>query len=262
MFELMPASETIVVIFLVFLLAGTVKGIVGLGLPTICLGLLTVTLDLSSAMILLLVPSLTTNLWQALVGGNFIKLIRRLWSFFLFASIFIILGALFATNFPTDTLSILLGALLVLYGTSSLLGLQLNLSKQKQRWCGPVFGAINGIFTGMAGSFVVPGVLYLQAIGLRRDALVQAMGILFCLSTLGLGISIWAISIESPGKKNETLYGTELIILSCVALIPTMVGMIIGQKIRTHLSESLFRRFLFMALLILGLYIIAKTIIA
>ncbi len=32
---------------------------------------------------------------------------------------------------------------------------------------------------GMTGSFVVPGVPYLQALALPRDALIQAMGILF-----------------------------------------------------------------------------------
>ena len=53
-----------------FLIAGTVKGVIGLGLPTVSLALLTVALGLPEAMNLLLVPSFVTNLCQAMVGGH------------------------------------------------------------------------------------------------------------------------------------------------------------------------------------------------
>ena len=51
-------------------------------------------------------------------------------------------------------------------------------------------GATNGVLTGMTGSYVVPGVLYLQALGMPRDTFVQAMGVLFTVSTLALGASL------------------------------------------------------------------------
>jgi hypothetical protein len=61
---------TVIVVSGAFLIAGAVKGVIGLGLPTVSLGLLTVALDLQTAMALLVVPSLVTNLWQSVVGGN------------------------------------------------------------------------------------------------------------------------------------------------------------------------------------------------
>ncbi|MDP6830567.1 MAG: sulfite exporter TauE/SafE family protein, partial [Alphaproteobacteria bacterium] len=60
-----------------FLIAGGVKGVIGLGLPTVSLALLSVLFDLPSAMALLLVPSFITNLWQGVVGGNGTAIIRR-----------------------------------------------------------------------------------------------------------------------------------------------------------------------------------------
>ena len=60
-----------------FLLAGFVKGVVGLGLPTISLALLTVLLDLPTAMALLVVPAFSTNLWQGFIGGHLALLSRR-----------------------------------------------------------------------------------------------------------------------------------------------------------------------------------------
>ncbi|MEM6623442.1 MAG: hypothetical protein AAF674_14530 [Pseudomonadota bacterium] len=77
-----------------FLLAGTVKGVIGLGLPTISLAILTATLDLKTAMALMLVPSAVTNLWQGAVGGQAVALLRANWAFFATATAAVGLGGL------------------------------------------------------------------------------------------------------------------------------------------------------------------------
>src|SRR3954471_6911407 len=70
-------TNVIVVVASTFLLAGMVKGVIGLGLPAVALGVLTFAFDLRSAMSLLLVPSFVTNLWQASVGGHGKALLLR-----------------------------------------------------------------------------------------------------------------------------------------------------------------------------------------
>ena len=62
-----------------FLLAGFVKGVIGLGLPTVSIGLLGLLMVPAQAAAILVVPSLVTNIWQAVVGGGLIALARRLW---------------------------------------------------------------------------------------------------------------------------------------------------------------------------------------
>ena len=78
---------TVIVVGGAFLIAGAVKGVIGLGLPTVSLGLLTVALDLQTAMALLLVPSFVTNLWQSVVGGKAKLILHRLWPFLLMATV-------------------------------------------------------------------------------------------------------------------------------------------------------------------------------
>jgi uncharacterized membrane protein YfcA len=209
-----------------FLLAGTVKGVIGLGLPTISLALLTVAVGLPNAMALLLVPSFVTNLWQAAVGGNGAIILRRLWPFLLMATATVWFGATALTRVDLSLLSALLGLL------------------------GPLLGTANGILTGMTGSFVVPGVLFLQAIGLSRDMLIQAMGMLFTVSTLALAVAL----------QRNSLLTVELGGLSAMALLPAISGMVAGQRLRQNLSEPLFRRVFFVALLLLGAYIIASAL--
>ncbi|MDH3692943.1 MAG: sulfite exporter TauE/SafE family protein [Gammaproteobacteria bacterium] len=241
---------TISIVVITFLLAGTVKGVIGLGLPTVSLALLTVFVDLPNAMALLLIPSLVTNIWQAAMGGNGKDILQRLWLFFLMATITVWFGATALTRIDLALLSALLGVLLVVYATVSLAGYRFTISKAQESWTGPMAGTVNGVLTGMTGSFVVPGVMYLQSIGLSRDVLVQAMGILFTLSTLAL-----AIALQGNG-----LLTIELGKVSAAAIIPAFAGMILGQRFRRKLSEQLYKRIFFIALLLLGSYIIVSAL--
>jgi uncharacterized membrane protein YfcA len=230
-----------------FLLAGSVKGVVGLGLPTISLAILTVVLDLASAMALLLIPSFVTNFLQGATGGHGRMLLRRLWPFLLLATIMVGLSGLALGYLDHTQLRRLLGLLIIIYAGISLFGWRPSISTTNERWLGPVMGVLNGIFTGMTGSFVVPGVLYLNAIGLPRDALVQAMGILFALATLALAVMLGA----------QGMLTLDLGLGSLVGLPPALIGMAAGQRLRKRLSEALFRKVLFWALLAMGLYIVA-----
>lgn len=239
-------------IFVVFLLAGTVKGVIGLGLPTVSLALLTVAMDLTSAMALMLIPSFVTNLWQACSGGQGRDLLHRFWLFFLWAGGTVWIGATALSRIDLAWLSALLGIVLCAYATLSLTGFRLRIPQPREGAAGAGFGLINGVLTGMTGSFVVPGVLYLQATGLSRDQLVQAMGILFTLSTLALAVAL----------QGQSLLSKELGMTSVIGLVPALIGMVLGQKLRTHLSEDRFRKIFFLSLLTLGLYIVVGSILS
>jgi len=159
-----------------------------------------------------------------------------------------LLGVEILAGADADLLARLLGLLLAAYAVLGLTTPKLSLPSSCEGWAGPVAGAVNGVLTGLTGSFAVPGVPYLQALGLGRDALVQMMGILFTVSTLALGIAL-------GGKR---LLALEELSLSAAAVIPAAFGMVIGQKIRGLLSEAAFRKTLFRALLLLGLYIMFR----
>lgn len=242
---------SIIAIVATFLLAGTVKGVIGLGLPSVSMGLLVVLFDIPTAMALLIVPSLVTNVWQSVIGGNGKAVLVRLWPFLLMASATAWIGAMALSRVDLMWLSMLLGVLLISYATISLIGLRVEIRPEKEIWAGPVFGAVNGVLTGMTGSFGVPGILYLQAIGLSPDRLVQAMGMLFTVSTLSLALAL----------QNNQFLSLNLGLASCAALLPAIIGMIAGQRIRKRLPDARFRSIFFIGLLALGSYIIASTIL-
>jgi uncharacterized membrane protein YfcA len=166
------------------------------------------------------------------------------------ATITVWLGATALTRVDLSLLSALLGALLMCYAVVSLAGVRLNIAPRNEVWMGPVIGTANGVLTGMTGSFVVPGVMFLQAIGLPRDMLIQAMGMLFTVSTVALGLALHGNALLSVNHS----------LVSLAAVVPAIAGMVLGQRIRKRLSEVLFRRVFFVALLVLGLYIMASAL--
>lgn len=243
----MSDPAILLVIGATFLVAGAVKGVIGLGLPTVSLGLLAVALDLPTAMALLIVPSFVTNLYQACAGGGIGRILRRIWPFLLMATGTVWIGAAALTRVDTQLLTALLGLLLVAYGTINLAGVRPAIAAQSETWAGPVFGLANGVLTGMTGSFVVPGVMFLQAIGLPRDDLVKAMGMLFTTSTVALAVAL----------GTNALLSIELCLVSVLAVAPALIGMAAGTILRRRLSETQFRRIFFIAIVLLGLYILA-----
>ncbi len=245
----MWTAEFIAIVCATFLFAGWVKGVVGLGLPTIALALLAATVGLREAIALMLVPALVTNVWQGLAGGALAPLLRRLWPLLLAACLGTWFGVGVLAQADTVLLTGVLGVMICAYAGISLAA---PLIPPPGHWEGvlsPTVGAIGGIVTGLTGSFI-PGILYLQALGLSRDHLVQAMGIAFTVLTVALAGAL----------TRREMMTADLWLMSAVAVAPAALGMVLGQAVRRRLSEAVFRRVFFSALLLLGAYLASRAI--
>jgi uncharacterized membrane protein YfcA len=237
----------------VFVLAGLVKGVIGLGLPTISMGLLALLMPPAEAAALLIVPSLVTNVWQMLAGPGLVPLWRRLWPTMLGVCAGTWAGAGLMTG--TDGLGhgqlgmALLGLALAAYALTGLTSLRLTLGAAAEPWLGLPVGAITGLITAATGVFVIPAVPYLQAIGLEKDGLVQALGLSFTVSTLAL-----AANLAAAGTLNLSLALPSIGTLAMAA-----AGMWLGQELRTRISPAAFRVWFFAGLLVLGIYLLARA---
>ncbi len=247
----MGDPELIAIAAAAFLAAGFTKGVIGMGLPTVSLALLVLVVGLKEAMALMLVPSIVTNIWQALAGGHFAAMIKRLWPLLLAAVPAIFLGAGVLARADALLVSAIFGVLLALYAAQALTRATIPQPGRHERWMSPLTGAATGIMTGLTGSFVMPAVPYMQALGLKRDELVQAMGISFTLSSGVLALAL----------AGQALLPAELGLLSAAALVPSAIGMVLGQWVRKRLSEERFRQVLFVALLLLGVWLTLRPLV-
>lgn len=245
----MPDLNTLALVAAIFLLAGAVKGVVGVGLPTVAAGLMTAAVGLHEAVQLVIVPAFLTNVWQGAFGGQFTALCRRLWPLLLMSCIGTWFGAAILVAIDARLLSGSLGALLAVYSLYSLMTPQIPPPGRWEKLLGPVIGFLAGMASGAVASFVMPGGVYLQALGLTRDGLVQAMGIAFTVVTAAQAVSLSGHGVLTP----------EMTMASTLMLAPAAAGMIGGQMIRRRLPAETFRKVFFVGLMILGLYLAARV---
>lgn len=232
-----------------FTLAGFVKGVIGLGLPTIAMGLLGSLMPPAEAAALLVIPSVVTNILQMTGGPGLGALLRRLWPMLagVVAGSLAGAGLLARANGPAAMAG--LGAALVAYAAFGLLPRKPpRLPPRHEAWAGPLAGAATGLVTGATGVFVIPAVPYLGALGLSRDELVQALGLSFTVSTLALAAALGGAGVFNAGLA----WGSAL------ALAPALAGMGLGNALRRRVSPEAFRRWFFLGLLALGAQLLAR----
>lgn len=226
-----------------FFAAGMVKGVTGMGLPTVAMGVLGSLLSPLAAAALLLVPSFVTNVWQLLAGARFGMLIRRLWPMMLTIILGTVFGSIMLTGGRTELTTVGLGIALAIYAAYTLLARPLHVSPRWEPWLSPVIGLVTGLVTGATGVFVIPAVPYIQSLDLKRDDLVQALGLSFTVSTIALAIGLFWHGAAPVGN----------LLTSTLVVIPALLGMAAGQVIRTRISPQSFRRLFLIFLLLLGL---------
>jgi uncharacterized membrane protein YfcA len=238
-------------IAVVFALAGVVKGATGLGLPTVSMGLLAIVMTPLQAAALVVLPTFVTNIWQLAAGPSLRPIVVRLWPMMLTLCLGIWAGAGLMTGSHSRYGTAFLGVTLLIYALTALAALHIQVRKAHERWLGPLIGAVTGIVTAATGVFMIPSVPYLQAIGLEKEDLVQALGLTFTVATVAL-----AVNLALAGSLKITLAGPTLGALAMAAL-----GMWGGQELRRRLSPETFRRWFLIGLALLGAYLTATALI-
>ena len=234
---------SITIVMLTFLLAGGVKGVVGLGLPTVSVALLSAAFGIEAALPLLVIPSFVTNVWQGAVGGNAMALFRRFGVALALIPVAAWVGYHYIFAQAPQAMDRALGIALLVYAGLGLRAVRFPVPARAEPLLTPFIGVVNGLITGVTGTFVIPIVMYLETLGLERDELVQMMGITFAVSTAALaGVLVL-----------HDAYRVEASVVSAVAVLPAIVGMIIGARLRARLAPATFRRWLLVGLGVIGL---------
>jgi len=241
----------LILIGVVFLLAGFVKGVIGLGLPTVSMGLLAVTMPPGQAIAIVIVPAIVTNIWQTFVGPYLRDIMRRLWPLMVGTVIGIWLNAGLLTGPYAPWGIVILGLLLIVYAVMGLSKLQFKVARRDEKWIGGIVGLVTGVVSAGTGVQVIPSMPFMQAIGMEKDELVQALGVFFTVATVALAFNITASGLLTAATA---LPGT-------IALIASFAGMFIGQAVRSRMQPEQFRRWFLISLIFLGLYLAGNTLI-
>lgn len=226
-------------------IAGLSKGLVGLGLPPIAMGLLVIIMPAVDAAAIMVVPALLTNIWQGLRGPALGALLSRFWLMLVLTGVATLVFAGALVRFGEAAIAVL-GGLLILYGAYGLRSPRIVLPAQTERWAAPVSGVATGVVTAFTGVSSMPSVPFLQSVGLERDAFIQAMGLSFSVSGLGL--------LAGLGLSGG-LAGASVNVIG-LATCAAFAGMAVGARLRQRFDEVLFRKLILWVLVALGAYLL------
>jgi uncharacterized membrane protein YfcA len=247
-----PETATLLLVITgAFLAAGFVKGAVGMGLPTISMGLLTLGgMPPAYAASVMVGPALVTNLWQAFSGPYLRAMTRRFRSMMAFGFVGTLAGSGVMAGSNAKLAVFALGVVLFLSTAYNLLTVQWRVPRSREWWMSPIIGAVTGLITGATGAFIFPIIPYMAALELNKDELIQLLGVTAIVSSLALGIALGLRGSLSLAQTGAAAF----------ALVPAFAGMFAGQLIRRHISERAFRRIFQFGMLLLGAYLALKNI--
>jgi uncharacterized protein len=233
-----------------FLLAGFVKGVTGLGLPTVSMGLLAVTMPPAQALAIVIVPAIVTNIWQTFVGPYLRNIIARLWPLMLGTAAGIWLNSGMLTGPYAHYGTVILGGLLVIYAVVGLRKFSFTVARSNEKWIGGIVGLITGVISAATGVQVIPSMPFMQAIGMEKDELVQALGVFFTVATLALAFNLTAAGLLTAATA----------LPGAIAMAASFSGMFIGQAVRSRMQPDVFRRWFLIAMIFLGLYLAGSAV--
>ncbi|WP_299701210.1 sulfite exporter TauE/SafE family protein [uncultured Tateyamaria sp.] len=238
----MPDLSLIAFASAVLLLAGTVKGFIGLGMPTVALTLLTFHLDTRSAVSLVVVPMLLSNVWQFWRGPDMAGCVKQHWRYAAILILFVAATVWFSQSAPDTFLRATLGVFVLAFCFLSWRNMVPPIPAHRARLFEGLSAVVAGLIGGLTAAWAPPLVMYLTGLRLDRDAFVQALGFLISAGSVSIFIMFVAVGHSSAPD----------LAVSTFLLIPALIGFSVGERLRHRTNPEQFRTLFLAAFSVLG----------
>lgn len=234
----------------VFILGGSAKGALGIGIPLVAVSLSAPFLELPAVIALLTVPIFATNIGQALEGGGTLAALRRLWPMLVAVAAGTVVGVHVLISIDRKLLYAVVGTVLVLVAAWLLCQPRIVLSRSVERWAGPPIGLVAGLLGGISGMFGPPLLAYLIGLGLRPNEFVKYISILL----LAAGGTL-LLALGGSGSMSWAD-----VAVSAATLVPIYIGVLMGRWLRGHCPPAVFRTLVLCALAFGGVQMLQRAL--
>ncbi|MDM8166288.1 sulfite exporter TauE/SafE family protein [Roseovarius sp.] len=246
--------ELVAVACAVALLAGLVKGLVGFAMPMILISGLSMMVPPDVALGWLILPTLVTNLWQALRqgAGAAWASVRRFRRFLLAGFVLMVFAAQLVTSIPSGVLFLVIGVPMTLYAGLTLAGRPLRLPSPPGARVEYGAGAVAGFFGGISGVWGPPTVALLTALDTEKSEHLRVQGVIY-----GAGAVVLMGAHLASGVLNA-----ETFKVSALLVPPALLGIWAGFAINDRIDQAAFRRLTLILLLLAGLNLLRRALFA
>ncbi|MBI3710757.1 MAG: sulfite exporter TauE/SafE family protein [Proteobacteria bacterium] len=246
----MDSAEILLYSLLVLFLGGLFKGVAGLGLPLIGMPLLTLAVDLKTAVAILVMPLVASNLFQSFQGGLFAPIFRRFWPLLLSLFVVGVVSTKALVILPEQVLFAIIGIALIIVPTIAHFRPDLRVVPGQEHWLGPLVGAAAGFMGGISSFYGPILLLYVVWLRLPKNEFVVAISQMFSIGAIGLALGLFAFGITKPVQ-----FG-----ISTIVCVPVFAGLWLGQKVRFRMSERGFARLILITYIVSGATFLLKLV--
>ena len=243
------ANYSVFLTTVVFLIAGMVKGSIGMGLPLVSITLLSLYTSPRLAMMLIIVPTLVTNFLQFYRSVDRFNMVLS--NKFLLISLFIctFTFSFFSFSLEQKTLSFLLGFIIFIFVIYRWSGVYPSFQVGFDKIVQVISGAIIGTAAGFTHVWAPTIAVLLVIRKANKDQFIGLTGLFIFVGSFGLFLTHYFFDL----LDNRSL------IFSSLMIFPSIVGFLIGEKIRSLISEKLFETLLLCFLLIASTNLLYKS---
>lgn len=241
-------AASIALAFTAYFIAAFVKGTTGLGFSSTCLPILVLGVGLKEALPLVLLPSVSSNLFVMVTSGHFREMTVRFWPMYLAALPGVVLGLYLLTVIDARIATAALGVVLIAYSLFALASPNWRLPPRLEKPLRVPVGFSTAIINGLTGSQVMPVLPYLLALPLTPAQFIQSLNISFTFAS-----AIMALGLSKLG-----LMTVDRALVSFLGLLPVLAGVALGTRVRRWLSQEAFRKTVLGVLLVLAILLLAR----
>ena len=238
---------TVVYILFTYFLGGITQGILGVGLITVVISLLSFVIDVKETIALVIIPTIITSFFQMINGSNLKAIIKDTRYFLVFSTLIIVPGVFLLKVLESDLILIFIAILLFMNSSLSLSNRVVAIPNHQNSIIQVSAGSLNGFIIGLTSIYTMPFVFLLQSLKYNKEKTVQFMGLAFLLYS----------SMQFISFSYSKLISINTIFPSLIVTLPVIIGFLLGKKIRSFISEKLFKKlFYFMLLMMSGIILI------
>jgi uncharacterized protein len=224
------------------IVAGFLKGIIGIGMPVVALPLLSLFIDIKSAAMLLSMPLIFSNVPQALEGGKTGRCLMQLMPVFLGMIPGLFLGVWLLLALDVNVAKMIAGLVLMGVGGVTLLAPKLQLQSRLVLPTGITFGFFGGILGGIAAMSGPLVFIFLLAKGLGGKAFTKEASLYLVVSS-----GLLAVLLTASRQFNWLD-----VLVSTAAMLPVVLGMHLGRQMRDKIAPETFKKLVLIAVIAAG----------
>ena len=230
------------------LVAGTIKGVAGIGLPTAAAGIMTLFVAPRTAIAIIIIPMLVSNLWQVWRMGAILATARKYAWLAAALAISLFFTVSLSASAPDRLVFTVLGISILSFSLVNLL-LTLPALPKRWDWLGQILAGIGaGVLGGISGIWAAPLVFYMTAAQSDKDEFIRASGLLIFLGSIPLAI----------GYAHQGFLTRDLALIGTAMILPALIGFSFGERIRMGWPNEKFRKVFLYLFLVLGLNLLRR----